>query len=45
MFCSKTGRKKIEQIQKRGLRIVYNEPHLSLEKLLIRDQSISVNRK
>ena len=45
MFCSKTSYKEIEQIQKRGLRIVYNEPHMSLEELLIRDQGISVHRK
>ena len=35
MFCSKTGYKIIEQIQKRGSRIVCNEPHMSLEELLI----------
>ena len=45
MFCSKTNYKKIEQIQKRDSRIVYNEPHMSLEELLIRDQGISVHRK
>ena len=45
MFCSKTSFKRIEQIQKRGLRVVYNEPHMSLEELLIRDQGISVHRK
>ena len=45
MFCSKTAYKKIEQIQKRGLRIVYNELHIFLEDLLIRDQGISVHRK
>ena len=31
MFYSKTSLIKIEQIQKRGLRIVYKEPHMSLE--------------
>ena len=35
MFCSKTSYKIIEQIQKRGSRIVCNEPHMSLEELLI----------
>ena len=45
MFCSKASYKKIEQIQKRGLRIAYNEPHMSLEDLLIHDQVISVHRK
>ena len=43
MFCSKTSYKKIEQIQKRGLRIVYNKPIVSLEELLIHDQGISVH--
>ena len=45
MFCSKTSYKQIGQILKRGLRIVYNEPHMSLEELLIRDQDISVHCK
>ena len=45
MFCSKTSYKKIEQIQKRGLRLVYNESHISLEELLIHDQVISVQSK
>ena len=45
MFCSKTSFKRIEQIQKRGLRIVCNEPHMTPEELLIRDQGISVHRK
>ena len=35
----------MEQIQKRGLRIVYNESHMSLVKPLIQDQGISVHRK
>ena len=34
MFCSKTIYKKIGQIQKRGWRLIYNEPHRSLEELL-----------
>ena len=45
MFCSKTSNKKIKQIQKRGLQIVYNESHMSLVKPLIQDQGISVHRK
>ena len=45
MFYSKTNYKQTEQILKRGLRIVYNEPHMSLEELLIRNQCISVHRK
>ena len=45
MFSSKTSYKKIEQIQKRGLRIVYNEPRMSLKELLIHDQGISVHRR
>ena len=43
MFCSKTIYKKIEQIQKRGLRIVYNEHHVTLEELEIHDQGISIH--
>ena len=45
MFCSKTSYNRIEQIQKRGLGIVYSEPHMSLEDLLIHDQGISVHRR
>ena len=45
MFCCKTSHTKIKQIQKRDLRIVYNEPHVSLEELLIHDQGISVHWK
>ena len=45
MFYSKTNYQKIEQIQKRGLLIVYNEPHMPLEELLNHDQGISVYRK
>ena len=43
MFCGKTSYKKIELIQNRSLRIVYNEPPVSLEKL--QDQVISFHRK
>ena len=35
----------MEQTQKRGLRTVYNESHMSLEDLLIHDEGISVHRK
>ena len=45
MYCSETSYKKNEQIQKRGLRMVYSEPHMSLEELLIHDQGISVHRR
>ena len=45
MFCSKTSHKKIEEIQKRGLQIVYNEPHMSPEELLIHDQDVIVHSK
>ena len=37
--------KKIEQIQKRCLEILYNEPHISLEELLNHYQGISFHRK
>ena len=45
VFCSKINYKEIEQIQKSGLRIVYNEPDMSLEGLLIHDEGIDVHRK
>ena len=45
MLCSKISYKKVDQIQKRGLPIVCNEPQMSLEELLIHDQGISVHRK
>ena len=45
IFCSKTSYRKIEQIRKRVLRIVYDEPRMFLEELLIHDQDISVHRK
>ena len=35
MFFSKTSYIKIEQIQQKYLGIVYNEPHISIEELLI----------
>ena len=35
----------MKQIPKRDLRTVYNEPHMSLEDLLIHDEGISVYRK
>ena len=34
IFCSKTLQNKINQIQKRAFRIVYNEPNLNLDKLV-----------
>ena len=37
--------KKIKQMQKIGLRIVYSEPHMFLEELLIHHQGICVHRK
>ena len=45
MFWTKTSYRKIGQIGKRDLRIVYKELHMSLEELLNHDQSISDNRK
>ena len=45
MICNKTSYKRIEQILKRGLQMVYNEPHMSLEELLIHDQYINVHCK
>ena len=45
MFCRKISYKKVEKIQKRGLRIVYNGPQMSPEEPLIHDQGISVHRK
>ena len=45
MFCSKSSYKKIEKIQKRGLRIVYNEQQMSLEELLSRDKGLSIHCK
>ena len=37
--------KKSQKYKKRGLRIVYNEHHMSLKELLIHNQGISVPRK
>ena len=45
MFCSKTLQNKINQIQKRALRIVYNEPNLNLDKLVELDKSTNIHIK
>ena len=42
MFCSKTLQNKINQIQKRALRIVYNEPNLNLDKLVELEKSTTI---
>ena len=44
MFCSKTLQK-INQIQKRALRIVYNEPNLNLDKLVELDKNTTIHIK
>ena len=45
MFCSKILQKKIDQIQKRALRIVYNELNLNVDKLVELDKSTSIHIK
>ena len=45
MFCSKTLQNKINQIQKRALRIVYNEPNLNLDKLVELDKNTTIHIK
>ena len=45
MFCSKTLQNKINQIQKRALLIVYNEPNLNLDKLIELDKSTTIHTK
>ena len=45
MFCSKTKQNKTNQIQKRALRIVYNEPNLSLDKLVQLDNCTTIHIK
>ena len=45
MFCSKTLQNKINQIQKRTLRIVHNEPNLNLDKLVELDKSTTIHIK
>ena len=42
MFCSKTLQNKISKIQKRALRIVYNEPNLNLDKLVKLERSTTI---
>ena len=45
MFCSKTLQNKINQIQKRAPRIVYNEPNLNLDRLVELDKSTTIHIK
>ena len=46
MFCSKTLQNKINQIQKRALRIVYKKPpNLNLDKLVELDKSTTIHIK
>ena len=45
MFCSKTLQNEINQIQKRALPIVYNEPNLNLDKLVELEKSITIHIK
>ena len=45
MLCSKTLQNKITQIEKRPLRIVYNEPNLNLDKLVELDKSTTIHIK
>ena len=45
MFCSKTLQNKLNQIQKRALRVVYNEPNLNLDKLAELDKSTTIHIK
>ena len=42
MFCSKTLQSKINQIQKIALRIVFNEPNLNLDKLVVLDKNTTI---
>ena len=45
MFCSKPLQNKINQIQKRALRLVYNEPSLNLDKLVELGKSTTIHIK
>ena len=45
IFCSKTLQNKINQIQKRAVRIVYNEPNLNLDKLVELDKITTIHIK
>ena len=45
MFCSKTLQNKINQIQKRALRIVYNDPNFNLDKPVELGKTITVHIK
>ena len=42
MFCSKTLQSKINQIQKIALRILFNEPNLNLDKLVVLDKNTTI---
>ena len=44
-FFSETLQNKINQIQKRAIRIVYNEPNLNLDKLVELDKSTTIHIK
>ena len=45
MFCSKTLQNKINQIQKKALPIVCNDPNLNLDKLVELDKSTTIHIK
>ena len=45
MFCSKALQDKINQIQKRALRIVCNKPDLNTDKLVELDKSTTIHIK
>ena len=45
MFCSNTLQNKINQIQKRALRIVYNKQNLNPDKLVELDKSTTIHIK
>ena len=45
MFCSNTIQNKINQIQKRALRVVYNEQNLNPDKLVELDKSTTIHIK
>ena len=45
IFCSKTLQNKINQIRKRALCIVYNEPNLNPDKLVELDNSTTIHIK
>ena len=45
MFCGRTLQDQIDKIQKRALRILYNEPNLSLNDILEQKQCINIHTK